>query len=64
MEPYKQNPSDSAVTTLTHLVHLYERIHKLLQSLALDSHRLTRSSKTITSTLTYINASFSAINLH
>ena len=63
MEPYKQNPSDSAVTTLKNLVHSYERLHKLLQSLDLDSHRITRSSKTITSTLTSINTSFSSINL-
>ena len=36
MAPYKQNTSDSTVTTLTHLVHSYERIHKLLQSLDVD----------------------------
>ena len=37
MEPYKQNFSDTAITILTHLVHSYERIYKLLQSLNLDS---------------------------
>ena len=60
MEPYKQNSSDSAVTTLTHLVHSYERIHKLLQSLDIDSQRITQSSNTITSTLTSINNIFSS----
>ena len=64
MEPYKQNSSDSAVTTLTHLVHSYERIHKLLQILGLDSQRITQSLKTITSTLTSINTIFSSNNLH
>ena len=54
---------DSAVTTLTHLVYSYERIHKLLQSLDLDSQRITQSSKTITSTLTSINTIFSSIIL-
>ena len=64
LEPYEQNPSDSAVTTFTHLVHSYERIHNLLQSLDLDAQRITHSSKTITSTLTSINTIFSSINLH
>ena len=63
MEIYKRNSSDSAVTTLTQLVH-YERIHKLLQSLDIDSQRITQLSKTITSTLTSINNIFSSINLH
>ena len=64
IEPHKRSSSDSAVTTLTHLVHSYERIHKLLQSLDIDSQRITQLSKTITSTLTSINNIFSSINLH
>ena len=42
MKQYKQNSSDSAVTTLTHLVYSFERRHKLLQSLDLDSQRITQ----------------------
>ena len=64
MEPYKQHSSDSAVTTLTHLVHSFERVHKLLRSLDVDSQRITQPSKTITSTLTSTNIIFSSINLH
>ena len=64
MELYKQNSSDSVVATLTHLVHPFERIHKLLQSLDLDSQRRTQSSKTVISTLTSINTIFSSNNLH
>ena len=64
MEPYKQNSSDSTVTTLTRLVHSDERIHKLLQSLDIDSQRITQSSKTITSTLTSLNNICSSITLH
>ena len=37
LDPYKRNPSDSLITTLTHLIHCYDRTHKLLQSLDLDS---------------------------
>ena len=64
MEPYKQNSFDAAVTTLTHLVHSYERLHNILQSLDLDSKRTTQSSKTKTSTLTSMNTIFSSVNLH
>ena len=48
MEPYKKNSSHSATTTLTQLVHSFERIHKLLQSLDVDSQSISQSSKTIT----------------
>ena len=64
MEPYEQNYSDTAITTLTNPVHSFERIHKLIQSLDLDSQRITQSSKTSTSTLTSINTIFSSLNLH
>ena len=64
MEPFKQNSSDSAVTTLTHLVQSSKRIHKLLQSLDLDSQRITQSLKTILSTLKSMNTIFSSISLH
>ena len=64
MEPHKQNSFDTAITALTHLVHSYERIHKLLQSLDLDSQRITQSSLRMTSTLTSINTIFESINQH
>ena len=47
LDPYKRNSSDSPVTTLTHIRHCYDRTHKLLQSLDLDSQRITQSSQAI-----------------
>ena len=44
LHPYKRNQSDSLIPTLTHLIHCYDRTHKLLQSLDLDSQRITQSS--------------------
>ena len=41
LDPYKQNPSDSPITTLIRLIHCYDRISKLLQTLDLDSQRIT-----------------------
>ena len=29
LDPNKRNPSDSLITTLTHLIHCYDRTHKL-----------------------------------
>ena len=37
LEPYKRNPSETPITTLTHILHCYDRTHKLLQTLDLDS---------------------------
>ena len=37
LEPYKQNSSETPITTLTHILHCYDRTHKLLQTLDLDS---------------------------
>ena len=31
LDPYKRNSSDSLMTTLTHIIHCYDRTHKLLQ---------------------------------
>ena len=45
LDPYKRNPSDSSITTLTHLIHCHDRTHKLLQSLDLDSQCITQSSQ-------------------
>ena len=51
LDPYKRNSSDSLITTLTHTIHCYDRAHKLLQSLDLDSQRITQSSQAIQSAL-------------
>ena len=43
LDPYKRNPSDSPITTHNHLIHCYDRTSKLLQTLDLDSQRITQS---------------------
>ena len=58
LDPYKRNPSDTPMTTLTHILHCYDRTHKLLQTLDLDSQRLTQSSQAIQSALESINTLF------
>ena len=47
LDPYKRNPCDSLITTLTHIIHSHDRTHthRLLQSLDLDSQRITQSSQ-------------------
>ena len=51
LDPYKRHSSDSLITTLTHMIHCYDRTHKLLQSLDLDPQRITQSSQAIQSAL-------------
>ena len=51
LDPYKQNPSDSPITTLNHLIHCYDRTSKLLQTLDLDSQHIAQSSQAIQSAL-------------
>ena len=41
LDPYKRKSSDSPITTLTHIIHCYDRSHKLLKSLDLVSQRIT-----------------------
>ena len=63
LDPYKRNPSDLPITTLTHLIHCHERTHKLLQSLDLDSQCITQSSQAIQSALDYMTNLFNSKNL-
>ena len=58
LDPYKRNPSDTTMTTLTHIPHCCERTHKLLQTLDLDSQRITQSSQAIQSALESMNTLF------
>ena len=58
LDPYKRNLSDSIITTLTQIIHCHDRKHKLLQSLDLDSHRITQSSQAIHSDLEYMTTLF------
>ena len=51
LDPYKRNPYDTPITTLAHIRHCYDRTHKLLQTLDLDSQRITQSSQAIQSAL-------------
>ena len=64
LDPYKRNSSDSLITTLTHIIHCYDRTHKLLQSLELDSQRITQSSQAIHFALESMTTLFNSTNLH
>ena len=64
LDPYKPNSSETPITTLTHILHCYDRTHKLLQTLDLDSQRITQSSQAIQSALEPITTLFNSTNLH
>ena len=64
LEPYKRNPSETQITTLTHILHCFDRTLKLLQTLDLDSQRITQSSQAIQPALESITTLFIATNLH
>ena len=64
VDPYKRTPSETPITTLTHILHCYDRTHKLLQTLDLDSQRITQSSQAIQSALESITTLFNSTNLH
>ena len=64
LDPYKRNPSDSAITTLNHLIHCHNRTSQLLQTLDLDSQRITQSSQAIQSALESMNTLFNTLNIH
>ena len=64
LDPYKQNPSETTITTLTHILHCYDTTHKLLQTLDLDSQRITQSSQAIQSALESLTTLFNSTNLH
>ena len=64
LDPYKRTPSETPITTLTHILHCYDRTHKLLQTLDLDSQRITQSSQAIQSALESITTPFNSTNIH
>ena len=64
LDPYKRNPSDTPITTLTQILHCYDRTHNFLQTLDLDSQRITQSSQAIQSALESITTLFKSTNLH
>ena len=64
LEPYKRNPYETPITTLAHILHCYDRTHKLLQTLDLDSQRITQSTQAIQSALESITTLFNSTNLH
>ena len=45
LDSYKKNPTDSPLTTLTHILECYDHILKVLQSLDIDSQRITSVKK-------------------
>ena len=42
LDPCKRTPSETPITTFTQILHCYDRTHKLLQTLDLDSQRITQ----------------------
>ena len=64
VDPYKRTPSETPIITLTHILHCYDRTHKLLQTLDLDSQRITQSSQAIQSALETITTLFNSTDLH
>ena len=64
LDPYKRNPSDSPVNTHKYLIHCHERTSQLLQTLDLDSQRITQSSQAIQAALESMTNLFSTLNLH
>ena len=63
LDPYKQNPSDSPITTPNHLLHCYDRTSEFLQTPDLGSQRITQSSQAIQSALESLNTLFNTFNL-
>ena len=64
LDPYKRNPSDSPITTLNQLIHCHNRTPQLLQTLDLDSQRITKSSQAIQSALESMKTLFNTLNIH
>ena len=64
LDPYKRIPSETPITTLTHILHCYDRTYKLLQTLDLDSRCITQSSQAIQSALDSITTLFNSTILH
>ena len=63
LDPYKRNTSDSPLRTLNHLIHCHDRTSQLLQTLDLDSQRITQSSKAIQSALESMKILFNTLIL-
>ena len=61
LDPYKNNPTDSTLTTLAHMLECYDHTLKILQSLDIDSQRITQST-TIQTTLEKVNIVFRSSN--
>ena len=64
LDPYKRTSSETPITTLTHILHCYDRTHKLLQTLDLDSQRNTQTSQAFQSALESKTTLFNSTNLH
>ena len=64
LDPYKRNSSDSPITSPNHLIHSHNRTFQLLQTLDLDSQRITQSSQAIQSALESMNTLFNTLNIH
>ena len=64
LDPYKRTPSETPNITLTHILHCYDRTHKLLQTLDSDSQRITQSSQAIQSALESMTTLFNSTNFH
>ena len=63
LDPYKQNPPDSIITTLTHIIYCHNRTHKFIRLLDLDSQRNKQSSQAIQYALDSMTSPFNSTNL-
>ena len=61
LDPYKRNSSDSPITTL---IHCHNRTSQHLETLDLDSQRITQSSQAVQSALESMNTLFNTLNNH
>ena len=64
LDRYKPTPSETPITTHTYILHCYDRTHKLLHTLDLDSQPITQSSQAIQFALESITTLFNSTNLH
>ena len=62
LDSYKNIPTHSSLTTLTHILECYDHTYKILQSLGIDPQRITQSSRPIQTTLESVNIVFKASN--
>ena len=64
LDPYQRNSSESLITTPNYLIHCHNRTSQLLQTLDLDSQRITQSSQAIQSAVESMKTLFNTLKIH